>query len=189
MDPELGRCRRTDGKKWRCSKDVVPDQKYCERHMHRDRQRSRKPVEAPAIASRVARPTFNSGMESENSKTNLTIVAPLSLQLMSPSSNNTNTGNDTATTTTPNDNDNQRENDFGGNRQTPTAISDKERNYFNGNKDFNNTSLALSAVIRNEIIDNCGDNKDFRACVKGSQEGKAFFRKKGERVSRGAVGV
>ena len=37
MDPELGRCRRTDGKKWRCSKDVVPDQKYCERHMHRGR--------------------------------------------------------------------------------------------------------------------------------------------------------
>ena len=112
MDPEPRRCRRTDGKKWRCSKDVVPDQKYCERHMHRDHQRSRKPVEAPAIASRVARPTLNSGMESENSKTNLTIAAPLSLQLMSPSFNNTNTCNDTATTTTPNDNDNQRENDF-----------------------------------------------------------------------------
>ena len=107
-------------------------------------------------------------MESENSKTNLTIAAPLSLQLMSPSSNNTNTGNDTATTTTPNDNDNQRENDFGGNRQTSTAISDKERNYFNGNKYFNNTSLALSAVIKNEIIYNCGYNKDFRGCVKVS---------------------
>ncbi|KAL0009217.1 hypothetical protein SO802_010719 [Lithocarpus litseifolius] len=26
---------RTDGKKWRCSKDVVRDQKYCEQHMHR----------------------------------------------------------------------------------------------------------------------------------------------------------
>ncbi|KAF8380402.1 hypothetical protein HHK36_027888 [Tetracentron sinense] len=35
MEPEPGRCRRTDGKKWRCTKDVVPDQKYCERHMHR----------------------------------------------------------------------------------------------------------------------------------------------------------
>ena len=128
-------------------------------------------------------------MESENSETNLIIAAPLSLQLMSPSSNNTNTVNDTATTTTPNDNDNQRENDFGGNRWTPTAISDKERNYFNGNKDFNNTSLASSAVIKNEIVDNCGDNKDFRGCVKVSQEGRAFFRKKGERVNRGAVGV
>ncbi|KAE8098502.1 hypothetical protein FH972_016559 [Carpinus fangiana] len=47
MDPEPGRCRRTDGKKWRCSRDVVPGQKYCERHVHRGRNRSRKPVEIP----------------------------------------------------------------------------------------------------------------------------------------------
>ncbi|XP_010251960.1 PREDICTED: growth-regulating factor 2 [Nelumbo nucifera] len=47
-DPEPGRCRRTDGKKWRCSRDVAPDQKYCERHMHRGRPRSRKPVELQA---------------------------------------------------------------------------------------------------------------------------------------------
>ncbi|KAJ4956822.1 hypothetical protein NE237_013605 [Protea cynaroides] len=45
MDPELGRCRRTDGKKWRCSRDAAPEQKYCERHMQRGRPRSRKPVE------------------------------------------------------------------------------------------------------------------------------------------------
>ncbi|KAH7664635.1 Growth-regulating factor protein [Dioscorea alata] len=51
MEPEPGRCRRTDGKKWRCSRDVVPDQKYCERHMHRGRNRSRKPVEQSASAS------------------------------------------------------------------------------------------------------------------------------------------
>ncbi|XP_048444509.1 growth-regulating factor 1-like [Pyrus x bretschneideri] len=44
-DPEPGRCRRTDGKKWRCWRDAVPDQKYCERHMNRGRHRSRKPVE------------------------------------------------------------------------------------------------------------------------------------------------
>ncbi|KAF9621521.1 hypothetical protein IFM89_022539, partial [Coptis chinensis] len=44
-DPEPGRCRRTDGKKWRCSRDSVADQKYCERHMNRGRHRSRKPVE------------------------------------------------------------------------------------------------------------------------------------------------
>ncbi|ONK55747.1 uncharacterized protein A4U43_C10F580 [Asparagus officinalis] len=46
IDPEPGRCRRTDGKKWRCSKDAHPDSKYCERHMHRGRNRSRKPVES-----------------------------------------------------------------------------------------------------------------------------------------------
>lgn len=44
-DPEPGRCRRTDGKKWRCSRDAVADQKYCERHINRSRHRSRKPVE------------------------------------------------------------------------------------------------------------------------------------------------
>ncbi|KAF5816783.1 putative transcription factor interactor and regulator C3H-WRC/GRF family [Helianthus annuus] len=39
------RCRRTDGKRWRCKKDVLPNQKYCERHVHRGRICSRKPVE------------------------------------------------------------------------------------------------------------------------------------------------
>ncbi|KAK3006250.1 hypothetical protein RJ639_016876, partial [Escallonia herrerae] len=45
MDPEPGRCRRTDGNKWRCSKDAVPDQKYCEKHLYRSRQPSKKHVE------------------------------------------------------------------------------------------------------------------------------------------------
>ncbi|KAJ0695012.1 putative transcription factor interactor and regulator C3H-WRC/GRF family [Helianthus annuus] len=45
-DPEPGRCRRTDGKKWRCAKNAVGDQKYCERHINRGRHRSRKHVEA-----------------------------------------------------------------------------------------------------------------------------------------------
>ncbi|KAK9131371.1 hypothetical protein Sjap_011858 [Stephania japonica] len=43
-DPEPGRCRRTDGKKWRCSKEACHDSKYCEKHMHRGRNRSRKHV-------------------------------------------------------------------------------------------------------------------------------------------------
>ncbi|KAH6798862.1 hypothetical protein C2S51_035346 [Perilla frutescens var. frutescens] len=51
MDPEPGRCRRTDGKKWRCSRDVVAGQKYCERHMHRGKNRSRKHVETPTSAA------------------------------------------------------------------------------------------------------------------------------------------
>ncbi|KAI3869281.1 hypothetical protein MKW92_010617 [Papaver armeniacum] len=45
IDPEPGRCRRTDGKKWRCAKEAYHDSKYCEKHMHRGRNRSRKPVE------------------------------------------------------------------------------------------------------------------------------------------------
>ncbi|GER28190.1 growth-regulating factor 1 [Striga asiatica] len=63
-DPEPGRCRRTDGKKWRCSRDAVADQKYCERHINRGRHRSRKPVEGqnghtlsrPTAASKVVAP-------------------------------------------------------------------------------------------------------------------------------------
>jgi hypothetical protein len=51
VDPEPGRCRRTDGKKWRCSKEAYPDSKYCERHMHRGRNRSRKPVEQLVVSS------------------------------------------------------------------------------------------------------------------------------------------
>lgn len=50
FDPEPGRCRRTDGKKWRCSKDAHSDSKYCERHMHRGRNRSRKPVESQSTS-------------------------------------------------------------------------------------------------------------------------------------------
>ncbi|XP_037454966.1 growth-regulating factor 10-like [Triticum dicoccoides] len=50
MEPEPGRCRRTDGKKWRCSRDVVQGHKYCERHVHRGRGRSRKPVEGASAA-------------------------------------------------------------------------------------------------------------------------------------------
>ena len=44
-DPEPGRCRRTDGKKWRCSKEACPDSKYCEKHMHRGKRSSRKHVD------------------------------------------------------------------------------------------------------------------------------------------------
>lgn len=35
VETELQRCKRTDGKKWCCGTDVVPNQKYCERHLHR----------------------------------------------------------------------------------------------------------------------------------------------------------
>ncbi|MQM17231.1 hypothetical protein Taro_050202 [Colocasia esculenta] len=64
-DPEPGRCRRTDGKKWRCSKEAYPDSKYCEKHMHRGKNRSRKHVEAP-----ISGTTSNStGSRSSNTVT------------------------------------------------------------------------------------------------------------------------
>ncbi|KAL4366573.1 hypothetical protein GQ457_05G013940 [Hibiscus cannabinus] len=48
-DPEPGRCRRTDGKKWRCSWDAVANKKYCEKHINRGRHRSRKHVEGQTV--------------------------------------------------------------------------------------------------------------------------------------------
>ena len=69
LDPEPGRCRRTDGKKWRCSKEAAPDSKYCERHMHRGRNRSRKPVEAQLVAPPHAQqqaPAPTSGFQNQS---------------------------------------------------------------------------------------------------------------------------
>ncbi|XP_021661792.2 growth-regulating factor 1 [Hevea brasiliensis] len=83
IDPEPGRCRRTDGKKWRCSKEAYPDSKYCERHMHRGKNRSRKPVEVatqPATANPSITPTISS-----ITKNHSTLLTPPShsLSLMS----------------------------------------------------------------------------------------------------------
>ncbi|XWS77169.1 hypothetical protein CRYUN_Cryun01aG0238600 [Craigia yunnanensis] len=96
MDPEPGRCRRTDGKKWRCSKNVIPDQKYCEQHMHRGCRRSRKPVEPSQITLPDSPLSKNSNKVSENSKN---LSAPVSFQYINPSSCNTSTSHETTTTT------------------------------------------------------------------------------------------
>ncbi|XVF10722.1 hypothetical protein REPUB_Repub07fG0207000 [Reevesia pubescens] len=81
LDPEPGRCKRTDGKKWRCSKEAVRDHKYCERHMHRGRQRSRKLVEASRTTS-----TSSTSFSRTNADTNLSI----SLQVDNSSSSSSN---------------------------------------------------------------------------------------------------
>ncbi|CAL4984127.1 unnamed protein product [Urochloa decumbens] len=57
-DAEPGRCRRTDGKKWRCSRDAIDDQKYCERHIKRNCHRSRKHVESRKATTTVAEPSM-----------------------------------------------------------------------------------------------------------------------------------
>ncbi|XP_006662983.1 growth-regulating factor 8-like [Oryza brachyantha] len=57
-DVEPRRCRRTDGKKWRCSRDAVGDQKYCERHINRGRHRSRKHVEGRKATLAMAEPSM-----------------------------------------------------------------------------------------------------------------------------------
>ncbi|KAL2509225.1 Growth-regulating factor 4 [Forsythia ovata] len=66
MDPEPGRCRRTDGKKWRCSREVVAGQKYCERHINRGRNRSRKPVDPTSSAIPYGRNAGSDGLKTNN---------------------------------------------------------------------------------------------------------------------------
>ncbi|KAK8596939.1 hypothetical protein V6N13_001549 [Hibiscus sabdariffa] len=77
-DPEPGRCRRTDGKKWRCSRDAVANQKYCERHMNRGRHRSRKPVEGQSGHSAAATATTNSKLMPIVSSSLASVVVPVS---------------------------------------------------------------------------------------------------------------
>ncbi|KAG5089184.1 hypothetical protein AAZX31_01G132600 [Glycine max] len=76
VDPEPHRCRRTDGKKWRCGKNVVPNQKYCERHMHRGRNRSRKPVETSQINSHLATKPSSKSHNKPASRTQFEISNP-----------------------------------------------------------------------------------------------------------------
>ena len=77
-DPEPGRCRRTDGKKWRCSKEAYPDSKYCERHMHRGKNRSRKPVEVISATNHPS-PTISTIPSSTTTPTNSSYsLSPLS---------------------------------------------------------------------------------------------------------------
>ncbi|KGN66287.1 growth-regulating factor 4 [Cucumis sativus] len=91
IDPEPGRCRRTDGKKWRCSKEAYPDSKYCERHMHRGKNRSRKPVDvlkttATNDINHLSNPTFSS----LNSNSSLLSYRPFPAHQISSTPNNGN---------------------------------------------------------------------------------------------------
>ncbi|CAN8259421.1 unnamed protein product [Cochlearia groenlandica] len=58
-DPEPGRCRRTDGKKWRCSREAYQDSKYCEKHMHRGRNRARKSIDQNQTTTSLTSPSLS----------------------------------------------------------------------------------------------------------------------------------
>ncbi|EFH56440.1 At2g45480/F4L23.1 [Arabidopsis lyrata subsp. lyrata] len=67
VEPEPTRCRRTDGKKWRCRNRVLLYEKYCERHMHRGRKRSRKLVESSyEVASSSTKHDNTCGLDRNN---------------------------------------------------------------------------------------------------------------------------
>ncbi|CAL9121650.1 unnamed protein product [Musa textilis] len=108
-DPEPGRCRRTDGKKWRCSREAVADQKYCERHINRGRHRSRKHVEGrtshatkaiPSIAPSQSVSAIQSGgisgklttsqHQTESLQTNMTNCCPAQFDRITMSNGNVN---------------------------------------------------------------------------------------------------
>ncbi|KAL2460770.1 Growth-regulating factor [Abeliophyllum distichum] len=54
-ETEPHRCKRTDGKKWRCSKDAVPGRKYCDVHMHRGAKRIIMDSELVSVAPSTSR--------------------------------------------------------------------------------------------------------------------------------------
>ncbi|KAL8113655.1 uncharacterized protein LOC141668925 [Apium graveolens] len=89
-DLEPGRCKRTDGKKWRCSREAHRESKYCERHMHRGRNSSRKPVtNATNTTSPLIKIRSNS-VHDQPSKQTSTLIHPASLYSQ-PSSRHHNT--------------------------------------------------------------------------------------------------
>ena len=87
IDPEPGRCRRTDGKKWRCSKEAYPDSKYCEKHMHRGKNRSRKPVE---VATQSTTAPNVSSITRNHSNNSLPTTSSHSLSLLLPETHHQN---------------------------------------------------------------------------------------------------
>ncbi|XP_023516140.1 growth-regulating factor 6-like isoform X2 [Cucurbita pepo subsp. pepo] len=88
IDPEPGRCRRTDGKKWRCSKEAYPDSKYCERHMHRGKNRSRKPVDVlKTTATNELNHLSNQAFSSLNKNSSLHSYRPFPAPQMSSNPN------------------------------------------------------------------------------------------------------
>jgi hypothetical protein len=81
-EPEPGRCRRTDGKKWRCWRSTIPNEKYCERHMHRGRKRPVQLVvedDEPNSASGSKTTPGKAGDKSTSNK-KLTVAAPAAVE-------------------------------------------------------------------------------------------------------------
>ncbi|KAK6239963.1 hypothetical protein QUC31_005432 [Theobroma cacao] len=159
MNPEPGRCRRTDGKKWRCSKNVIPDQKYCAQHMHRGRQRSRKPVESSQFTLPDTTLSKRSNKESENSKN---LSATVSSQYTNPSSCNTSTSHErTATTAVDSNNVWSNRNSISTIATTSTTIitatNNDEKNDCKRNKNFPNTSKKREE--KHSVSDNIIINK------------------------------
>ncbi|XP_034904448.1 growth-regulating factor 9 isoform X2 [Populus alba] len=158
MDPEPGRCRRTDGKKWRCSKDVVAGQKYCERHMHRGRQRSRKLVEASQTAAASEKPSpHNSSKNSDNPTTHSSNLAKVSSQIKAPPLDNTPTILTTCTTSCNSDIE------ITGMNLTTTANADRKNPFTTMTTSivtgYKNTATMIASAVHADITATGNDYK------------------------------
>ncbi|KAG2314825.1 hypothetical protein Bca52824_017947 [Brassica carinata] len=67
------KCRRTDGKKWRCSKYVLSGQKYCDKHMHRDGDGQKFPVSG--LEAQLSRISVEKNTNSCSTDTTVTDIA------------------------------------------------------------------------------------------------------------------
>ncbi|CAM6105255.1 unnamed protein product [Calypogeia fissa] len=86
---DVVRCNRKDGKRWQCSREVVPGQKYCERHVGRGRNRPKRSTEAYSATSDVpATPSLGAissvSMAAAAAQGVLSGAAYNKLQLLSP---------------------------------------------------------------------------------------------------------
>lgn len=177
-DPEPGRCRRTDGKKWRCSRDVVPDQKYCERHMHRGRHRSRKPVEgqtaAPNSQSHLGGPTPTITTATTTNTITSNGPSPSSISIATARNTNIHTSN-LRPPVTVNSHHQQQQSPLGMNSNLLLQIasgsassmgSDKEYRYMNGMKGgdideqvfFSDVSGSTRGLGQDSILSSVSNN-------------------------------
>ncbi|KAL3628338.1 hypothetical protein CASFOL_027384 [Castilleja foliolosa] len=141
MDPEPGRCRRTDGKKWRCSRDVVTGQKYCERHVHRGKNRSRKPVETPSPAAAADATTYGGdsfGAFNNNHSTNQFSLSGPSVDLLRLDSRPLNSIDETKCSSYEGPNDGQT----GGNRTLRRFFDDWPRSLHEADNNASSSSVA-----------------------------------------------
>lgn len=83
-DLQPGRCKRTDGKKWRCSREAHRESTYCERHMQRGRNSSRKPMTL-SITTSTTSPVMKIHSNSVHDRPFIQTIHPASFYSLSSS--------------------------------------------------------------------------------------------------------
>lgn len=76
VESEAGRCRRTDGKKWRCKGGVLPGQKYCATHVNRGAKKRVTSHEPAATTTSTTYPSATTNNIQKAQITNLSMSVP-----------------------------------------------------------------------------------------------------------------